>query len=548
MVSKTASVRETSPMGYAANPTPTVAEWEGLWALWDTVTLQMIPQEELLSKPIKLRNACIFYLGHIPTFLDMKLADTTDGSYTEPTYFPKIFERGIDPDVDNPEQCHAHSEIPDEWPALDVILMHQRNVRERVRKLYDLGAASDPHVGRTLWLGYEHEAMHLETLLYMLIQSEKTLPPPSASRPAFEDLAKQAKMQAVANEWFTVPETDLTVGMDDPENALGKPRYFGWDVEKPQRTVHVKSFQAKARPITIGEYAEYIQQTGDPKLPASWAEIPTTDTNTTTPDTTTFLQRTSVRTIYGPISLSLASDWPVCASYDELAGCARYMGGRIPTLDETRSIYNDVDLTRHSNSSSETLGKTIPAVNSHLVHNGVRESPPSTSDQATAAGSSDTGSGSVGPDPHKTFIDLSGANVGFRNWHPTPVTQNGGRLGGQADMGGVWEWTSSPLVQHEGYESMPLYPAYSCKFPPFPRWTSIFFSLCSYVFGEVLTGRARARNSGFFRRETQRRAWRVVGNRFADRGEENLVSFILHPSLISLRSPLIFNRYYVILN
>lgn len=29
----------------------------------------MVPKDELLNKPIKLRNDLIFYLGHIPTFL-----------------------------------------------------------------------------------------------------------------------------------------------------------------------------------------------------------------------------------------------------------------------------------------------------------------------------------------------------------------------------------------------------------------------------------------------------------------------------------------------
>lgn len=41
------------------------------------------------------------------------------------------------------------------------------------------------------------------------------------------------------------------------------------------------------------------------------------------------------------------------------------------------------------------------------------------------------------------------------------VTQNGNRLSGQGDMGGVWEWTSSVLDRHEGFEPMKLYPAYT---------------------------------------------------------------------------------------
>ena len=58
----------TEPLEYAADATPSLQDFETLWKAWDTVTISMIPKDELLSKPIKLRNALIFYLGHIPTF------------------------------------------------------------------------------------------------------------------------------------------------------------------------------------------------------------------------------------------------------------------------------------------------------------------------------------------------------------------------------------------------------------------------------------------------------------------------------------------------
>src|SRR5690606_33720017 len=110
------------PSLYARSSLPSIDDWESLWAAWDDLTRKMIPDEELLEKPIKLRNACIFYVGHIPTFLDIQLTKTTGDPPTEPGHiFWDIFERGIDPDVDNPELCHAHSEIPDEWPALSEI-------------------------------------------------------------------------------------------------------------------------------------------------------------------------------------------------------------------------------------------------------------------------------------------------------------------------------------------------------------------------------------------------------------------------------------------
>ena len=69
-----------------------------------------------------------------------------------------------------------------------------------------------------------------------------------------------------------------------------------------------------------------------------------------------------VRTVYGAIPLQFALDWPVMASYDELAGCAQWMGGRIPTLEEARSIYSYVDSLR-APEIEKALGNTIPAVN-----------------------------------------------------------------------------------------------------------------------------------------------------------------------------------------
>lgn len=63
-------------------------------------------------------------------------------------------------------------------------------------------------------------------------------------------------------------------------------------------------------------------------------------------------------------------------------------------------------------------------------------------------------------------MNLEEANVGFKHWHPMPITMNGGKLAGQGDMGGLWEWTSSPLVKPDGFEPMKLYPAYSSEFGP----------------------------------------------------------------------------------
>jgi formylglycine-generating enzyme required for sulfatase activity len=84
-----------------------------------------------------------------------------------------------------------------------------------------------------------------------------------------------------------------------------------------------------------------------------------------------------------------------------------------------------------------------------LTHDGVEETPPQASSSSLAKGS------------HELFVNLEGANVGFTHWHPVAVTGKGNTLAGQSEMGGVWEWTSSPLEKHEGFEPMSLYPGYT---------------------------------------------------------------------------------------
>lgn len=78
---------------------------------------------------------------------------------------------------------------------------------------------------------------------------------------------------------------------------------------------------------------------------------------------------------------------------------------------------------------------------------GVHISPPS------------TGYTPEGPEKNHLFSDLSGANVSFKHWHPLSVA---GKLCGRGDAG-LWEWTSSPLATHEGFEPMELYPEYTGK-------------------------------------------------------------------------------------
>lgn len=222
--------------------------------------------------------------------------------------------------------------------------------------------------------------MHVETLLYMLVQSDKVLPP--GASPDFKLLSKKARREAVPNEWIKVPSARLTLGLHDPDDDLSFDRFFGWDNEKPKRYAEVSSFEAKARPLTNEDYARYLDETRQQTLPALWtsaadidhAILPTSKRNHIVngakaevngqPEKPTdlYLEGKFVKTMYGPVPLKYALDWPVMASYDELYGCAKWMGGRIPTAQEVQNIYAYVDMQK-GKEAEEVQTNTIAAVN-----------------------------------------------------------------------------------------------------------------------------------------------------------------------------------------
>jgi L-histidine Nalpha-methyltransferase / hercynylcysteine S-oxide synthase len=76
-----ASALSNTPFGV-----PTLAEFQEMRAAWDFTT-KMIPESMLFEKPIDLRHICLFYLGHIPTFLDIHLSNLLGEPNTEPEYF-----------------------------------------------------------------------------------------------------------------------------------------------------------------------------------------------------------------------------------------------------------------------------------------------------------------------------------------------------------------------------------------------------------------------------------------------------------------------------
>ncbi|KAF8073937.1 DUF323 domain-containing protein [Lyophyllum atratum] len=399
-----APTKTSTPFGV-----PSIQDWEQIWTVWDCITRQMIPPSMLYQKPIDLRHICLFYLGHIPAFLDIHLSKLLKEPHTEPEEYKYIFERGIDPNVDDPTQCHAHSEVPqndEDWPTLNAILQFQTRVRTRLLDLYeDIAAKNIPmtrKIARVLFMTFEHEALHAETLLYMLLQraGTGTLPPPGFTAPPWSSLAAtwnstpQPKTKTVTLGPALVVLGHDDAEADDTDAVLATDvdgHEFGWDNEHGKRTVTVQKFEIEWRPVTNGQFYEFYAGAGNGtvQFPASWVEQG---------------GEIMVRTLYGPVPLKIAQDWPVITSYINLSTYATVKGGRLPTEPELRLFSEKFE------------------------------------------------AGYEG-----------GANIGFRNWHPVPATTGGERSAGKGSNGGVWEWTSTSFDNYDGFVPSGLYPGISSR-------------------------------------------------------------------------------------
>ncbi|KAG0347982.1 hypothetical protein BG005_011787 [Podila minutissima] len=412
-------------------PCPSEAEWVELWKSWDVVTMSMIQHPTmLLEKPIALRHPFLFYLGHIPVFMDTQLSRVLDEPFLEPAYFNVIFERGIDPDVDDPTKCHAHSEVPDTWPEIEAIIDFRDRARERLlrvlsdRETYPMTR----RLARVLFMAFEHEAMHLETLIYMLVQSPNTLPPPSVPAPwDSKDLGGPLPQSSSVAEaaWIhidpaTLDKAVLTLGHNDLEGAdldgkkddLTSP--FGWDNEHPlveaQPGRIPGAFRIQSRQVTNGEFLAYLEATGGhaSRMPESWS----------VKDDGVF-----VKSVYGLVPMRVARDWPVWCSNLQAQGYATWA---------------QVKAGAH-------VQYSIPSEHELSIVFKLR--------QATVP---------------KSGLE----NYGFRQWYPTLDRVSCSAAEVQANPlvqfsgpGGLWDWTSTAFAPlGEGFVTSRMYPGYSSDF------------------------------------------------------------------------------------
>jgi gamma-glutamyl hercynylcysteine S-oxide synthase len=355
-------------------------------------------------------------VGHLPAFAWNHICRGVLQRLSFNPRFDEMFDRGIDPDVDDPSHCHAHPEVPERWPALDEVIAYRDHVRNTVlTSLDEVATHASTNLmarhDRVLSMVIEHELMHQETLLYIVQQlgSDQKVRPPHVAYPTGDGVRPRS---------VAIEEGKATLGaaFDDVD--------FGWDNEFPGLKVVVPAFVIDSTPVTNAQF-RYFVDSGAYEQKAFWSDADwawKSRAGLRAPLCWARQDGTwSYRTTFDRIPLSDAGDWPVYVSLAEAQAYARWSGARLPTEPEFhRAAYGD------------------PNGREHRFPWG--DEPPT----------------------------ARHGNFDFARWSPDAVGSHADGVsawGVHELVGNGWEWTESVFGPFPGFDaSIPGYPGYSADF------------------------------------------------------------------------------------
>ncbi|HUF18710.1 MAG TPA: SUMF1/EgtB/PvdO family nonheme iron enzyme [Thermoanaerobaculia bacterium] len=370
----------------------------------------LVDKSAWYERPIPLRNPIVFYEGHIPAF---SVNTLVKGALRRPgvdEHLEVLFARGIDPEtVSAADQSQAAL-----WPDPDQVQNYVRSADQLVRDCLassEIEDANDPMRIRALsaFTILEHEAMHQETLLYMLHR----LPHDAKHRPGPAALNPEGKRRD--RGILTIPAGTATLGAR-PEDIA-----FGWDNEFQLHQVEVQEFELDAFNVTNDDFLRFVESGGYAQrrwwsdqgwewITANGIEYPG------------FWRSEGGRWLWRGMFdwIPLHESWPVLVSHFEAQAYARWKGRRLMTEAEFhRAAYGSPS-------------------------DGERSHP-------------------WGEDP----ASFQHGNFGFQHFDPCPVGSypEGRSAWGVYDLvGNGWEWTSTVFAPFDGFEPMASYPQYSADF------------------------------------------------------------------------------------
>jgi iron(II)-dependent oxidoreductase len=255
--------------------------------------LAPIPDEELVRQVSPIMSPLVWDLAHIGHFEELWIARRLAG--LEPLF----------PNGDDVYDAFAHAR--EERPALALLdpataRAYLENVRARSLAVLDeiMLDPADPLLadGFAFGLVVQHEQQHVETMLQTIQLSG--LEHAGGAPPATSGIADEV----------LVDGGPFVMGTDDEP--------WAYDNERPAHEVAVDTFWIDLEPVTNGEYAEFLADTGCAEPPLSWQQD----------------DRAWLRTRFGRAEIVPAHEPVQHVSFDEAEAYARWAGKRLPAEEE----------------------------------------------------------------------------------------------------------------------------------------------------------------------------------------------------------------------
>lgn len=428
--------------------------FDNSWTLFETLFAGLKGEEPFYRPPVHgLRHPQIFYYGHTPCLYINKLR--VSGVLDKPinAYFESIFEVGVDEMLW--DDMHKNDML---WPTVAEVHEYRKGVYEAVKHAIATHPSLEDHGGTkpvtvdqdhpmwALFMGFEHERIHLETSSVLfrempihLVQTPKNWSPlhPSAYR-------SNPSSSPVEGEHY--PLNRMVAVGDDNSVDLGKPPSFpsfGWDNEYGERTMKVPPFQASEHMVTNGEFWNFVAEGGyrdekywcddgwawrthrNMKWPFFWV-----------PDGPQGSHQFVLRSIFKEIPMQW--DWPVDVNYYESRAFCRWK-------DEQEA---------DSSSSSTRTYRLLTEAEHHVIRH---------EEHSLDAARNSVSADPVMVRPGENFArgeTGSNLNLAFSSQNPVNSFQPS-HTGHRDTTGNAWEWTEDHFNPLKGFEVHHVYDDFS---------------------------------------------------------------------------------------
>lgn len=424
--------------------------FDNSWTLFEMLFAGLKGDEPFYRPPVHgLRHPQIFYYGHTPCLYINKLRVAGVLSHPVNAYFESIFEVGVDEMLW--DDMHKNDMV---WPTVGEVYEYRKGVYDTMVDVIMNHPILDDNDGKgivvnqdhpmwSLFMGFEHERIHLETSSVLfretqidLVQRPKNYPGlhPSAYERTSKPSQPEMGVDYPANEMIPVEGKSVTLG-----KPLDFPSY-GWDNEYGERTLPVPDFQASKHMITNGEFWKFVSEGGyrnnEYWCDDGWAwrshrnmKSPFFWTNTGPQGSHEY----GLRTIFEEIPMQW--DWPVDVTYYESKAYCRWKTEKDGS--PTSQPYRVLTEAEHQ-------------VIRHQQHNldAARSSP--SADKVMVTSGAEFPKGQTG----------ANLNMAFSSQNPVDSFPPS-HTGHHDTVGNAWEWTEDHFNPLKGFEVHHVYDDFS---------------------------------------------------------------------------------------